>query len=107
MTSLVVMLAFIAAGLLFSATRLAASAPPDAPAQTPRPTQQPESTSKADDPKLAGRFSGRVTDLEGNPVRGARLFVLPWRDELDYEPTARVTADALPIRAETDVEGHF
>lgn len=59
-----------------------------------------QSPSDPNDPKFAGHFSGRVTGPDGEPVRDARLFVVPvsnWK----------ATKEAGPVRAMTDADGRF
>lgn len=66
----------------------------------------PDEASLAEARRQAGEFRGRVTGPDGQPFRGARIFLLPMiarRGGLVGEP---VTGD-LPLRAETDGEGRF
>lgn len=66
----------------------------------------PDEASLVEVRRRAGEFRGHVTGPDGQPFRGARIFLLPMiarRGGLVGEP---VTGD-LPRRAETDGEGHF
>jgi RNA polymerase sigma factor (sigma-70 family) len=73
------------------AKKSAASAdPPPKPAAVP--------VSDPDDPKRAGHFAGRVTGPDGQPVKGARLFVVP-QDS--------AAASRGPIRALSGADGRF
>lgn len=107
------MLLFVCGCAILSATRFAVSAPPsgEPPAQSEtaaapakKPVQVTKNRDDADDPALAGRFSGRVVDPDGKPLSHARVFVAAanWGQ-------AAPPADAgnLPIRAETDADGRF
>jgi hypothetical protein len=52
-----------------------------------------------DDPKLAGHFAGRVVGPDGQPVAGARVFVVP------VEPA--LPAASGPVRAMSGADGQF
>lgn len=71
-----------------------ATPPPTAANPPLKPTTVPD----ADDPKLAGRFVGRVIDPDGKPLSRARVFIAPDRRELK---------EMGPVRAQTDADGRF
>ena len=78
------------------------AAPAQAETQSQRPDPDP------DDPALAGHFSGQVTDLDGQPLAGARIYLADY----DYEGMSDAQAAvAVPnagrARARTDAEGRF
>ncbi|HEX7378788.1 MAG TPA: carboxypeptidase-like regulatory domain-containing protein [Pirellulales bacterium] len=58
-----------------------------------------------DDPEFAGRFRGRVTDQDGNPLRGARIVIVAIDSKFNTLPTA--IGDALRVRAVTGEDGRF
>lgn len=59
----------------------------------------------SDDPEFAGRFRGRVTDQDGNPLRGARIVIVAIDSKFNTLPTA--IGDAPRVRAVTDDDGRF
>jgi RNA polymerase sigma factor (sigma-70 family) len=67
-------------------------------AATTKPSTKPAAAPDPDDPKLAGRFAGRVIGPDGEPIAGARLFVAP------NDPSP---AEAGPVRALSDARGRF
>lgn len=94
----VAMFTFIAAGAISAATLLAQST-------------SPETARDPDDPQLAGRFSGRVTGPDGQPLAGAQIFVVPF-DGSDGKPSVRAQTGAdgrfefdAPDMTETDLDG--
>jgi RNA polymerase sigma factor (sigma-70 family) len=64
-----------------------------APVQAPKPID-------LDDPTTADLFAGRVVDSDGQPVPGAKLYVVP----LDL---SRTDADTAQVRAVTTADGRF
>jgi len=75
---------------------------PEAPTSTPSAPTSPSSKAVTvpdlDDPKLAGHFVGRVVGPGGQPIAGARLFLVP----NNPIPEARG-----PVRARTGADGRF
>jgi RNA polymerase sigma factor (sigma-70 family) len=110
-----VLLCLVTTGLLvFGGVFLKADVPAPTPAEEraePRPAAAvAEGTRSADpagaaqpapdpdDPKSAGRFSGRVNGPDGKPLGGARVYVVPFNG---------ANKDAGPVRATTDADGRF
>ena len=115
-------IAWLAGGVAASATQLvprgtgaevlarptAITAAPSRPAArsgSTRAPQQPATASSrnadgsdADDPRLAGTFTGRVLGPDGKPVGGAKIFIVP--------DDAKLKAIG-PVRALTDADGRF
>jgi RNA polymerase sigma factor (sigma-70 family) len=63
----------------------------------PGPQKLPHA-SDPEDPKFAGRFSGRVNGPDAKPLAGAQVFIVPYHGE---------SKGAGPVRATTDAEGRF
>ncbi len=81
-----------------SCEREASPAAVDVAAQDAAPKQEPAKIPDSDDPKLAGRFTGRVIGRDGKPVFGARVFIVP------NDPKIKVIG---PVRAHSDADGRF
>jgi hypothetical protein len=58
----------------------------------------PATAEDPNDPKLAGRFAGRVIGPDGRPIFCARVYIAPDDQKLK---------DVGPVRAQTDAEGRF
>jgi hypothetical protein len=61
-------------------------------------SQKPGNPADANDPRLAGHFSGRVLGPDGKPLAGARIYI--GRDEPKLKEIG-------PVRAQTDADGRF
>ncbi|HTI52274.1 MAG TPA: hypothetical protein VL475_15030, partial [Planctomycetaceae bacterium] len=90
------------------------SSKPAAAAQAQKPADGANSDAtkpdapQADDPKLAGRFRGRVTGPDGKPLRGARISIIPITTEFtSIFPVNAAVKDPGRVRAESDAEGRF
>lgn len=61
-----------------------------------------------DDPTLAAKFSGHVLGPAGQPLAGARVYVIPLSNGLDRQliPNDEHTSDH-PVRATTGADGRF
>lgn len=78
----------------FAAMSLAA-APPDAAFSRPAATAAGRDR---DDPRLAGRFAGKVITFDAKPISGTRVYVVPATSN-DGTPG--------PVRARTGADGRF
>jgi hypothetical protein len=67
-------------------------------AAPPLPLQKPPSARELENRKAAGHFRGCVTGPDGKPLRGARVFIVPYRG---------TSKKAGPIRATTGADGRF
>ncbi len=94
-TAVTTTLLFLAGAAILSATRFAASAPPQAHMTD---AVAAVATNDPDNPQLAGHFQGTVVDTDGNPVANAQVYLAP------FVPTLKSMGQ---VQAETDAEGHF
>src|SRR4051812_24851508 len=61
-------------------------------------TDESDSTPKPDNPKLVGRFSGRVVGPHGEAVSDARLYIVPFYGD---------AKELGPVRAFSGKDGRF
>ncbi len=87
------------------AARPATNSPPDPPPTAPLPPASGDASSPApgpagdpDDPKLAGHLAGRVVGPEGNPVAGARIYLVADPAKADGPG---------PVRTRSGADGRF
>jgi protocatechuate 3,4-dioxygenase beta subunit len=99
----IVMLLFLAEGMIASATRFVSSARAGAASTAIAPQaqlaiQQPQAAPDFKGPNSAGHFSGRVTGPDGKPLSGARVFIVPIHG---------TSKQAGTVRARTGADGRF
>ncbi|MEX0937051.1 MAG: M56 family metallopeptidase [Pirellulales bacterium] len=103
---------FIAGGIITSVTQLAGSAPPDDVVEAAPPAPEPSPTDR-EDPGAAGSFSGQVTGPDGQPVRGARVYLVPNSGfrSVGLSQGGTVLLNPLeslgPVHDVTDADGRF
>lgn len=74
-----------------------------APAPAPQARTEPPAPIDPDDPATADLFAGRVVDLEGRPVAGARIYLVPW----SLDPGSSAPSGPGAVRAVTATDGRF
>jgi len=69
-----------------------------------QPPKAPASQPEFEDPALAGRYAGKVADVDGQPIPGARLFIARY----DTTPNELNTPREMgPERTRTGADGRF